>query len=106
MAADTSLNTCNNFVSSASGQSYSKLVSSGVTGAGAGPGVVAASNQTVTGSSTAVSPTFLTTFAVGDVIRVTATSEPQVITAIASNTSLTTDKNFASSTTGSAYTAF
>ncbi len=123
-ASDTALVTCNPFSTAVSNASYAKLVSSGVSGAGTGPASVTASNQAVTGVSTVTSTLFSTTFVVGDIIKVTATSEPQVITrpcaatdadplascsagdAITSNTSLTTSSNFAFSTTGSAYSAF
>ncbi len=106
VTTDFLLTTCNGFTASTSGNSYSKLVSSGVSGAGTGPATASTSGSTVTGVATVSSTLFTSTFVVGDIIKVTATSEPQVILSITDNTHLTTDTNFATSSTGSAYSAF
>ncbi|TAL10296.1 MAG: hypothetical protein EPO02_07950 [Nitrospirae bacterium] len=104
--SDTSLTTYNAFGVANANASYAKLVSSGVSGAGTGPASVTASGTAVTGVATVTSTTFTTTFAVGDIIKITASSEPKIITVITDNTNMTVDSAVATSATGSAYTAF
>ena len=102
----TSMTTYNNFTTLATAQPYNILKST-VAGGGAGPGTVTTSGTTtVTGVATATPTTFLSTFAVGDVIKVTASSEPQVIETITDDSHMTAAANFSTTASSSAYSAF